>query len=199
MPRAPKNLFWQDNGWPRLIAHRPASEDIELGSLGAAQTESLSDSVHGATDSPRLTRAAGGSPRLSRTHLTQHIRLQEQVMQPLGREYLARDVMQSSSVGMQSSDEHEHSGLRLRHHPASVSERVPSSVMMVHERRVRFQESCETIGTNEDDLTTWTWLKIKTDEANAQTAREQTEWEEVRESRGSPIAVCSSWPVSSEE
>lgn len=163
------------------------------------QTESLSDSVHAAIGSPHLTRAAGGSTGPSRTGLTQDIRLQEQVMQPFGREYLARNVIQPLSVGMQFSDEHERSGLRLRHHLASVSEGVPSSVMIDHEQRTRFQESCGSIGTKVEDLKTWTWLKIKTDEANAQTAREQTEWEEVRQSRGSPIIACSSWPESSEE
>ena len=115
-------------------------------------------------------------------------------MQRLGREYLDRDVLQPLAVGMQSSEEHGRSGLRLRHHLASVSENVPSSVIMVREQRARFQESCESIGTSVEDVATWTWLKIKTDEANAQTAREQTEWEEVRQFRGGPTATSSSWP-----
>ena len=102
----------------------------------------------------------------------------------LGIESLGRDVLQPLVVGMQSSEEHGRSGLRLRHYLALVSENVPSSVIMVHEQRARFQESCESIGTSMEDVATWTWLKIKTDEANAQTAREQTEWEEVRQSRG---------------
>lgn len=163
------------------------------------EIESLSDSAHAAIDSPRLTCAGGDSPRPSRAHLTQDIRLQQRVMQPLGRESLGRDVLQPLVVGMQSSEEHGRSGLRLRHHLASVSENVPSSVKKVHEKRARFQESCESIGTSMEDVATWTWLKIKTDEANAQTAPEQTEWEEVRQSRGGPTATFSSWPDLSDE
>lgn len=182
-----------------MIAQRLTARDIELGTRGEVQTESLSDSTHAAIDYPHVTRAGGGSPRPSRAHLAQGIRLQERVMQPLGREYLAKDILHPSSVGMQSSEEQGRSRFRLRHHTTSVAEGVASSVMRVHDHRARLHESCGSIGTGVEDVATWAWLKIKTDEANAQTAREQTEWVEVRQSRGGPTAASSSWPNSSEE
>lgn len=100
---------------------------------------------------------------------------------------------------MQSLKEQERSGFRLRHHPTSISEGVASSVMMDHEHKARYHESCGGTDTSVEDVATLTWLKIKTDEANAQTAREQTEWEEVRQSKGGPTVASSSWPKSSEE
>ena len=182
-----------------MIAQRPTARDIELGTRGAVQIESSSDSTRAAIDAPHLTRAGEGSSRPSKAHLTRDNRLQERVMRPLRGESLARNILQPLSVGMQSPKEQRRSGFRLRHHRTSISEGVASSAIMDHEHRVRYHESCGDIGTSVEDVATWTWLKIKADEVNAQTAREQTEWEEVRQSRGGPTAASSSWPNSSEE
>lgn len=116
------------------------------------------------------------------------------VIQPLGRGYLARDILQPSSVRVQPSEEHDRSVLRLRHHLASVPEGVSSSVTTVHEERARFQESRESIGTSLEDFATWTLLEVRTKEAKDQIAREKTEWQEVRLSRNAPIVASSPWP-----
>ena len=155
-----------------MIAQHIIAQDIELGTLSAVQIESDPNSMPA---------------------------LQQGLVQPLGRGYLARDILQPSSVREQPSEEHDRSVLRLRHHLASVPEGVSSSVTTVHEQRARFQKSRESIGTSLEDFATWTWLEIRTKEAKDQIAREKTEWQEVRQSRNAPIAASSSWPDLSEE
>lgn len=147
-----------------MTAQNITTQDIELGTLSAVQIESDPNSMP--------------AP-------------QQGVIQPLGTGYLARDILQPSSVRVQLPEEHDRSVLRLRHHTASVPVGVSSSVTTVHEQRAR--ESRESIGTSLEDFATWTWLEIRTKEAKDEIAREKTEWQEVRPSRNAPIAASSSW------